>query len=64
MSEYHTKINIYNFLEPLYTLVPFVTYIVQYLLYVNLCEYNHIFTLIISHSGELLMGKKMYQKFS
>jgi len=63
VPEYHTKINVNNFLESLYTLVPFVTYIVQYLVYVNLCEYNRIFTLIISHSGEVVMGKKTYQKF-
>jgi len=53
----------YCFLEPIYTLVPFGTYIMQYSVYIKLCEYNHVFTLNVSHSGELGDTKKVYQLF-
>jgi len=59
LPDYHTKINMYNSLEPFYNLVPFGKSIMQYAVYINLCEYNHIFTLNVSHSGELLIGKKL-----
>jgi hypothetical protein len=39
------------------------TYIGQYSVYINLCEYIHNFTLNASLSGKIEMGTGMYQKF-
>ena len=55
--------SIYAFLKPFCTLVLFGTYIVQYSVYIVLCENNHIFTLNVSNSGKLGVAKKLYQKF-
>jgi len=57
--ENHTKINMNNSLEPLCTLDPIGTCIVQYSVYIKLCEYNHIFTLNVSDSGEFGGAKKI-----
>jgi len=62
VSEYHIKIYMYNFLEEFYTPVPISKYNVQYSVCKNLCEHNHVFTLNVSHSGELEEAKKLYQK--
>jgi len=51
----------YNFLEPFHSLVPY-----RYIycaVYKKLCEYNHVFTLNVSQSGELGEAMKVNQKF-
>ena len=57
MTEYHTKINMLNFLVSFYTLIHIAKYIVQYPICVNLCVYNHSFTLNASLSEEFGEGK-------
>jgi len=39
------------------------TYTGQYSVYINVCEYKRNFTPSASRSGELGMGKEVFQKF-